>query len=52
MPLPPPASLVSQVNSATAGAEVSPVDLPLRLDDTGAPPTTPKGQQQQNVVHF
>jgi putative transposase len=31
-------------------AEVSPVDLPLRLDDAGASPTTPQGQQQQNVV--
>jgi putative transposase len=33
-------------------AEVSPVDLPLRLDDAGAAPTTPQGQQQQNVVYF
>jgi putative transposase len=33
-------------------AEVSPVDLPLRLDDAGASPTTPQGQQQQNVIHI
>ena len=36
---------------ATA-AEVSPVDLPLHLDDAGASPTTPQGQQQQNVIHI
>ena len=36
--------------AATWAAEVSPVDLPLRLDDAGASPTTPQGQQQQNVV--
>ena len=36
--------------AASWAAEVSPVDLPLRLDDTGASPTTPQGQQQQNVV--
>jgi putative transposase len=38
--------------AATWAAEVSPVDLPLRLDDAGAPPTTPQGQQQQNVIHI
>jgi putative transposase len=27
-----------------------PVDLPLRMDDAGASPTTPQGQQPQNVV--
>jgi putative transposase len=38
---------------ATAwAAEVSPMDLPLRLDDAGASPTTPQGQQQQKVVHI
>jgi hypothetical protein len=31
---------------------VSPVDLPLRLDDASASPTTPQGQQQQNVVYI
>jgi hypothetical protein len=28
----------------------SPVDLPLRLDDAEAPPTTPQGQQQRAVI--
>jgi putative transposase len=37
---------------AAWAAEVSPVDLPLRLDDAGASPTTPQGQQQQNVVYI
>jgi putative transposase len=41
-----------QTPAATWAAEVSPVDLPLRLDDAGASPTTPQGQQQQNVVHI
>jgi putative transposase len=36
--------------AAAWAAEVSPMDLPLRLDDAGASPTTPQGQQQQNVV--
>ena len=36
---------------AAWAAEVSPVDLPLRLDDAGRSPTTPQGQQQQNVVY-
>jgi len=36
--------------AASWAAEVSPVDLPLRLDDAGASPTTPQGQQQQKVV--
>jgi hypothetical protein len=36
--------------AAVWAAELSPVDLPLRLDDAGAPPTTPQGQQQQNVI--
>jgi putative transposase len=38
--------------AATWAAEVSPVDLTLRLDDAGASPTTPQGQQQQKVVHI
>ncbi len=29
------------------GFPQSPVDLPLRLDDAGASPTTPQGPQQQ-----
>ena len=33
-------------------AGVNPVDLPLRLDDAGASPTTPQGQQQQNVIRI
>jgi putative transposase len=33
-------------------AEVSPVDLPLRLDDADASPTTPQGQQQRNVIYI
>jgi putative transposase len=37
---------------AAWAAEVSPVDLPLRLDDAGTSPTTPQGQQQQKVVHI
>jgi putative transposase len=36
---------------AAWAAGVSPVDLPLRLDDADASPTTPQGQQQ-NVVHI
>jgi putative transposase len=35
---------------AVWAAAVSPVDLPLRLDDAGASPTTPQGHQQQNAV--
>jgi len=38
--------------AAAWAAEVSPVDLPPRLDDAGASPTTPQGQQQQNVLHI
>jgi hypothetical protein len=38
--------------ATTWAAEVSPVDLPLRLDDTAVSPTTPQGQQQQKVVHI
>jgi len=37
---------------ATAwAAEVSPVDLPLCLDDADASPTSPQGQQQQNAIY-
>jgi putative transposase len=38
--------------AAAWAAEVSPVDLPLRLDDAGASPTTPQGQLQQKVVYI
>ena len=38
--------------AATWAAEVIPVDLPLRLDDTGASPTTPHGQQPQKVIQI
>lgn len=38
--------------AAAWAAEMSPMDLPLRLDDAGASPTTPQGQQPQNVVHI
>ena len=38
--------------AAAWAAEVSPVDLPLRLDDAGASPTTPQGQQQQKVGYI
>ena len=34
------------------GGRGEPVDLPLRLDDADASPTTPQGQQQQTVVHI
>ena len=33
-------------------AEGCPVDLPLRLDDADASPTTPPGHQPQNVVQI
>ena len=32
--------------AAVWAAEASPVDLPLRLDDANASPTTPLGQRQ------
>jgi putative transposase len=48
----PHQALGYQIPAAVWAAEVSPVDLPLRLDDTGASPTTPQGQQPQNVVHI
>jgi hypothetical protein len=37
---------------AAWAAEVSPIDLPLPLGDARASPTTPQGQQQQNLVHI
>jgi hypothetical protein len=37
-------------NGGVAGRQ-SPVDLPLRLDDASASPTTPQGPQQQ-VIHI
>jgi putative transposase len=36
--------------AAIWAAEASPVNLPLRLDDAGASPTTPQGQPPQNVI--
>jgi putative transposase len=36
--------------AAAWAAEVSPVNLPLRLDDADASPTTPQGQQLQAVI--
>jgi putative transposase len=36
--------------AASWAAEVSSVDLPLRVDDADASPTIPQGQPQQNVV--
>jgi len=32
------------------GGARSPVDLPLRLDDAAASPTTPQGQHQQALI--
>ena len=48
----PHQALGYKTSTAARAAEVSPVDLPLRLDDAGAPPTTPQDQQQQNVIHI
>jgi hypothetical protein len=48
----PHQALSYQTLAAAWAAAVSPVDLPLRLGDAGAPPTTPQGQQQQKVVHI
>ena len=45
----PHQALGCKTPAVTWAAEVSPVDLPLRLDDAGASPTTPQGQQQQTV---
>jgi transposase len=38
--------------AAVWAAEVSPVDLPLRLDDADASPTTPQGHQPQKMVQI
>jgi putative transposase len=38
--------------AAVWAAEGSRVDLPLCLDDAAASPTTPQGQQQQNVINL
>ena len=46
----PHQALGYQTPAATWAAEVSPVDLPMRLDDADASPTTPQGQQQQTVI--
>jgi putative transposase len=46
----PHQALGYKTSAAAWAAEVSPVDLPLRLDDADASPTTPQGQQPQNVV--
>jgi hypothetical protein len=48
----PHQALSYKTPAAAWAAEGSPVDLPLRLDDAGASPTTPQGQQQQNVVYI
>jgi len=37
---------VTKCVSGGAAASKSPVDLPLRLDDATASPTTPQGQHQ------
>jgi putative transposase len=41
-----------KTSAAAWAAEVSPVDLPRRLDDADASPTTPQRQQEQNVVYI
>jgi len=38
--------------AAVWAADVSPVNLPLRLDAAGVAPATPQRQQQQNVMHI
>ena len=48
----PHQALGCKTPAMTWAAEVSPVDLPLHLDDADASPTTPQGQQQQKVVHI
>jgi len=40
-----------EVISGGAAGQQSPVDLPLRLDDASASPTTPQGPQHQ-VIHL
>jgi putative transposase len=48
----PHQALDYKIPAAVWAAEVSPVDLTLRLDDTGASPTTPQGQQQQALIQI
>jgi putative transposase len=48
----PHQALGCKTPAAARAAQVSPVDLALRLDDAGASPTTPQGQQQQNLIHI
>jgi putative transposase len=43
-------ALAYKTPAAIWAAEARPVDLPLRLDDADASPTTPQGQPQQNVI--
>jgi len=47
----PHQALGYETPAATWAAEVSPVDLPLRLDDAGASHNS-TGPQQQNVVYI
>ena len=48
----PHQALSYKTPAAVWAAEVCPVDLPLRLDDAGASPTTPRVQQQHNVLYI
>jgi putative transposase len=48
----PHQALSYRTPAAAWAAEVSPVDLLLRLDDADASPTTPQGQQQHNMVYI
>ena len=48
----PHQALSYKTPAAVWAAEVCPVDLPLRLDDPDASPTTPQGHQPQTVVQI
>ena len=51
----PHQALGYETPAATWAAEVSPVDLPPRLDDAGASPTTPqlhKADHSKSVVYI
>ena len=48
----PHQALGSKTPAAAWAAEGCPVDLPLRLDDADASPTTPQGHQPQTVVQI
>ena len=48
----PHQALGSKTPAAAWAAEGCPVDLPLRLDDPDASPTTPQGHQPQTVVQI